>query len=290
MLDELHHFLLVQQTGSFTAAARRAHLSQPALSMSVARLEQAMGARLLDRERRQVRLTAAGEALLPHARAVLANVDAGRAAVQALSGLLAGEVRLSAGATAAAFLLPAPLAAFRARAPGVRLRLREASTRETLALLAAHEVELGVVVQGARLPAGVELEGVGDDVLVVVEARGGCHPRDADPSSQAPWIAFPPGTPTRALLDRHAPDADIAVEANDITAIVAAAAAGIGRALVPEVVVADALRAGTLQLASLPWSPQVRTLALAHRGVTSLSPAASALREVLLGWPRSPPR
>ncbi|MCB9739483.1 MAG: LysR family transcriptional regulator [Deltaproteobacteria bacterium] len=276
MFDELQHLILVHETGSFTVAARRAHLSQPALSMSVARLEQAMDARLVDRTRGQIGLTAEGQALLPHARAALAAVETGRAAVAALAGLLAGEVRIAAGATAATYLLPATLARFRAAAPGVRLRLREATTRATLSLLAAHEVDLGVVVEGARLPRGVVAEPFADDTLVVVRAA------DSDEATALPWVAFPPGTPTRAALDAHEAEAEIAVEASEIAAIVAACAAGMGRALVPEVAVAAALAAGRLVRAPTPWSPLQRRLMLVHRGVEALSPAAAALRQAMI--------
>src|SRR6185503_6727184 len=113
MLEELRHLALVAEHGSFTEAARRAGLSQPALSASIARLERGMGARLLHRGAGGTRLTAAGEALLPRARAALAAVEDGRRAVAEIEGLHAGEVRVGAGATACTYLLPHVLAAFR---------------------------------------------------------------------------------------------------------------------------------------------------------------------------------
>ena len=73
MVEELRHFLLIAAHGTFTEAARRAHLSQPALTASMRRLEAAVGARLLLRGPGGASLTAAGEALRPHAEAVLAQ-------------------------------------------------------------------------------------------------------------------------------------------------------------------------------------------------------------------------
>src|SRR6476646_6828458 len=106
MMDELGHFLLVVELGTWTAASRRAHLSQPALTASIHRLEAAFGARLLHRGPSGAVLTAAGQALLPWARQALASVERGRRAVAEVEGLRAGEVHLAAGSTACAVFLP----------------------------------------------------------------------------------------------------------------------------------------------------------------------------------------
>src|SRR5689334_10647954 len=128
MIEELRHFLLIADHGTFTEAARRAHLSQPALSASIRRLEDQLGARLLHRGPGGAALTAAGDALAPRARAALAAIEDGRRAVAEVAGLHAGEVRLGAGATATTYRLPPVLAQFRRRHPGVRFLVREAYT------------------------------------------------------------------------------------------------------------------------------------------------------------------
>src|SRR5438067_8459620 len=102
VLDLFRHFALVAQHGTLTAAARHAHVTQPALTASIQRLEAQMAARLFVRghgSRARATLTAAGEALLPRARAALAAVDEGRRAVAEVMGLAVGTVRLGAGAT-----------------------------------------------------------------------------------------------------------------------------------------------------------------------------------------------
>mgnify|MGYP003381075242 CR=1 FL=1 len=100
MIDELRHFLLVVEHGTFTEAARRARLTQPALSASIQRLEDHLGAKVLDRGRQGASVTACGEALVPRAKAVLAALSEAERAVAEVAGLRAGEVRLGAGATA----------------------------------------------------------------------------------------------------------------------------------------------------------------------------------------------
>src|SRR5688572_18884537 len=145
MMDELGHLVLVAAHGSFTEAARRAALSQPALSASIARLEAQMGARLFHRGAGGTRLTAAGEALLPRARAALAAVEDGRRAVAEIAGLRAGEVRLGGGATVCTFFLPPVLSAFRREHPGIVLKLREAVGDEVREAVEAGALDLGLV-------------------------------------------------------------------------------------------------------------------------------------------------
>ncbi len=135
MMDRLRYFALVAEHGTFTEAARRAHLSQPALTSAIAKLEDEMGARLFVRGPRGARLTAEGRALLPRAHAALAAVEDGRRAVREVVGLEAGEVRVGGGATACAYFLPPVLAAFRAAHPAVRVVLREATSSGVLASL-----------------------------------------------------------------------------------------------------------------------------------------------------------
>src|SRR5262245_7806211 len=135
MLDELRHFLLIIEHGTFREAARRAHLSQPALTASMHRLEAHFGARLLERRPGGAVPTASGAALVPRARAALAAVEDGRRAIAEIEGLHAGEVRVGAGATACTYMLPAALAAFRTEHPSVRFLLREAATGEVLEAL-----------------------------------------------------------------------------------------------------------------------------------------------------------
>src|SRR5687768_12828986 len=125
MLSELGHFALVVEHGTLTAASRRAHLSQPALTASIHRLEAEFGARLLDRGPGGATLTAAGRALLPWAQQALSAVERGRRAVAEIEGLHAGEVHLAAGSTACAVFLPPVLTAFRRNHPAIRLYLRE---------------------------------------------------------------------------------------------------------------------------------------------------------------------
>jgi DNA-binding transcriptional LysR family regulator len=266
--DELRHLLLIVEHGTFTEAARHAHLSQPALSASVRRLEEAFGARLLHRGRDGARLTAAGEALVPRVRASLAALDDGRRAVAEVMGLHVGEVRLGAGTTATTYLLPPVLARYREEHPEIRYLLRETTTDEALAALERGELDLAVVTAEGHEPWMV-------DELILVAAPG----RRAKPM---PFVTLRPGTTTRALLSTHFPEAEIVMELGSLAGVKGNVRAGIGMALVSRHAVANDLRARRLVRIRDPRTPIERPLMLAHRGVESLPPAAAALRRLLL--------
>src|SRR4051812_22632440 len=154
VLEPLKHFALVAQYRTLTAAARHAHVSQPALTASLQRLEAQLGARLFDRGRGGATLTAAGAALLPRARAALAAIEEGRRAVAEVMGLAAGSVRIGAGATVCTYYLPRTLARFRTRHPGVQILLREANQDELVDALEAGDLDLVILARIAP-PANV---------------------------------------------------------------------------------------------------------------------------------------
>ena len=276
MIDELRHFLLIVERGTFTGAARQAHLSQPALTASIHRLEAHFGARLLARGPGGATTTAAGQALVPRARAVLAALaDAGRAVAE-IEGVHAGEVRVGAGATACTYLLPPALAAFRAEHPGVRFLLREANSEQVLDELHAGELDLGVVPTDTGEPWF-------DDELILVAAP------DLPQPERAPFVAFARGSTSRELLERHFPGADVVMELGSIAAVKGNVRAGIGVALVSSSAVVHDLAAGRLITVPHKATPISRPLHLVHRGVEHLPPAAARLRELLLARrPRRP--
>jgi len=274
MLDRLRCFVLVTEHGTFTAAARHAHLSQPALTAAIAKLEGEMGARLFDRGPGGATLTAGGTALLPRARSALAAVEDGRRAVREISGLEAGEVHVAGGATACTHFLPPILAEFRQRHPKVRLALREATSDAVFEGLEAGNLDLGVVTADRGEPW---LE---DEVLLV-------RAPELDPDG-APFVTFPQGGTTRALLERHFPEAVIAMEIASMSAIVAHVMEGVGIALVSRHAVKSDLAAGRLVRIPDPRTPIRRPFRLVHRGVERLPPAAQALRALLLRRAKTP--
>jgi DNA-binding transcriptional LysR family regulator len=142
-LRQLRYFVAVAEELHFHRAAERLHMSQPPLSQQIRKLEEDVGVQLLDRNRRGVRLTPAGETFLGEARAILESVD--HAAL--ISRRVArGEVgRLSVGFVGSAMFGPLPdvLREFRERYPDVELELRELPSAPQVAALAAGRIDVG---------------------------------------------------------------------------------------------------------------------------------------------------
>lgn len=277
MMEPFRHFLAVADHGTFTSAARHVHVSQPALTSSIHRLERDLDARLFDRGRHGATLTAAGKALLPHARAAVVAVDEGRAAVETLARLSAGEVRIGGGQTACTYLLPPILSAFRRKHPKVALKLREMPEDAALDAFEAGELDLVVAT-------GDEGDAFRAEQVVLVAAP-------SVDSKALPFIAFAPGSAVRAMQDLYFPDVEIAMELGSISTVKGSVRAGLGIALVSRSAVATDLELGRLVEVKDPRVPIARPLRLRHRGVDRLSAAAAALRALLLAdAPRSLPR
>ena len=166
---QLAYFVAVAEERNFTRAAARIPIAQPAISQQIGRLESELGERLFVRDRRGIRLTPAGEALLPHARAMLAGAGHAREAVAALSGLLTGRLALGFVQPLPDRRLPGLLGAFHREHPGIELRLIEDETDALLAALAAGELDAALIGLGRydRLPPDVESRLVAREPAVV---------------------------------------------------------------------------------------------------------------------------
>ncbi len=283
MLDSYRHFLLVVEHGTFTEAAHHAHLTQPALSASIARLEENLGAQVFHRGRRGAELSAAGSALLPHVRAALAAIEDGRRAVASVLGVEAGQLQIAAGATACTYLLPRVLAKFRARHPAIRFSLFEMTTEESLAAIRSGKVDMAVVGRGLRrsdpLPPEESERWLVERLVLVASPK-------YDVARQE-YLTFRKGATTRALFERAFGDKRIVMELGSIAAIKGHARAGIGMALISENAVVDDLRRGKLVEVRDRRVPIRRELRLVHRGLERLHPAAAVLRDQLLDGRRN---
>src|SRR5436305_10194046 len=116
--------------GSFSAAAESLSYTQSAVSQAIARLEAESGATLVVRDRRGVRPTAAGDALIEHAEAIFAQVQAAEDDLAALLGVRGGKLRVASFPSAGATLMPRAVATFRERHPAVALTLAEGEPEE----------------------------------------------------------------------------------------------------------------------------------------------------------------
>ncbi len=282
-LRQLVYFVAVAEERNFTRAARGIPIAQPAISQQIRRLEAELGERLFVRDRRGIGLTAAGEALLPHARAMLADAEHAREAVAALSGLLTG--RLAFG-----FVLPLPdqrltglLGAFHRRYPGIELRLIEDETDALLAALATGQLDLALIGLGRYDHPPPDLESVlvaREPVVVAVHPRHSLAGQGAIPLHalrDEPMIAFTSASKQRSTLQAacHAAGFDprVVAETSDPGVVIELIQEQIGVAVLPTSALRDT--AGVVQL-TLTRPKLDRRILLVWRPAGS-PPAARAL-------------
>ncbi len=166
-LPQLRHFLKVAELGNFTQAAEAVALSQPALSRSIARLEQELGQPVFDRQshKRKVVLTDAGRILLPRARQILMQVD--DLASEISDDGQTGRVRVAAIPTIAPYFLPPFLSDFGSRFPHATVIVHEDTTDIMLRKLADGEIDVAILARPIE-PKHIEIEDLFTEELLLV--------------------------------------------------------------------------------------------------------------------------
>jgi LysR family cyn operon transcriptional activator len=143
-LRHLRYFLAVAETAHFTRAAAKLHVTQPTLSHQIRQLEEQMGLPLFDRVGRRVKLTTAGETLLPHARKVLRELEDAQVALNELNGLKRGLLRVGIVQTVNACVIPEIVARFSAEHDGIRVECGEMAVADIESDLEAGKLDLGI--------------------------------------------------------------------------------------------------------------------------------------------------
>jgi DNA-binding transcriptional LysR family regulator len=279
----------VAQTGSFTRAAARLNVSQPALTVQIRRLEETLGARLFDRNSRMVTLTSVGRELLPVLHKSLADMQRVLDDARALGDGSRGTVRIACLPSFAAGRLPALIRDFRAEAPGVTFEIRDVVASMVNQLVRAGEFDLGVT-GGEVTDAELEILHSAQDRLMVVCPRA--HPlakkRRVTAADLAgyPLVLTAAGTSVRAIVDTAFDEAgrtpDIACEPTYMMTAVAMVRAGLGITILPGS--APEIRAER-ELVGRPIDDRrfVRPIALIKKRARTLPPVALAFAEALKG-------
>jgi len=237
-LRQLEYFVAVAEEANFTRAAERVHISQSGISAQVRRLEQQLGAELIDRSARTATLTPAGSAALEHARAVIAAASAVQQAVDEVTGLLRGRLVIAMVTACTVRPLFDALSAFHAAHPGVELSLVEDASDRLIELVRSGQADLALTGVAA-MPS--DLEGIPVTSERLVAAVPADHPLArrkrvtlADIAAH-PVICMPKGTGIRTVFDRgcsaRAALPDIALQASAPSAVADLAARGLGVAI-----------------------------------------------------------
>ncbi len=286
----------VAKHGSFSAAAATLGYTQPAVSRQIATLEAEAGTILVLRVPQGAVLTDAGQLLVRRAEAILASLVDAETELRALAGLEGGRLRLASFASAAASILPLAIARFRERFPAVELTIEMADPIDSLPRLRAGELDLALSHEplSARAdPDAMELRGtieqvhLFDDPMYV--AMPPEHPLAGEEGlglarfADQPWMLATTNTcPDSRLFLRACHEAGfeprIAFQNDDYPAILGFVAAGVGIALIPDMVcrgIRDDVVVRELDPAP-PARPIMAAVAAGYR-----SPAAAAMLSVL---------
>lgn len=174
--DQFRYLEAIVRLSSFRKAADELGVAQPSISQAIQQLERDIGARLLDRSRRGIRLTPVGESVMPHVRAALTAEEHLRLEVASFSSLRRGHLRLGTVTAASNTILPPVIRLFNRRHPGIDLLITETGSVDIMDAVVAGDLDMGVISRSDMfpLPDHFVLEDLFPTSLVICAPAG--HP------------------------------------------------------------------------------------------------------------------
>lgn len=270
-IDQMRGFLETARERSFTRAAEKLFLTQPAVSLQIKALETELGTPLFERRGKRVLLTQAGQVLFLRAEEILNLVARAQQDIAALDDLKAGRLCIGTSDTNCAYVLPPVIQAFRAAYPGVDIRLTDRMSAEVVRLVMEGHVDFGL----ATLPVGetrvvTEPLFFREDVLICPED----HPLGKrsqvllEETVGFPWLMLERGSTSRNLLDgafyRAGLHVHVAMELGSVEVIKRFVEIGMGVALVPKVAAEEEVISGRLVAVKVVHLP-VRQVGVVRR-------------------------
>lgn len=278
----------IETEGSLRKVAEALHVTQPAVTQALQGLEQAFGVALVDRGRRGVSLTPAGEAALARLRVARREVGA---AIEAALAPQRPRLRLGTSPMAALDIVPQALAQLRRALPEAHVVLTQTSVPRLWAALGDGELDAiassrPVLGPGERAPPGVVVEGVGTERMVVAAAAK--HPLSSTQPTvhqlaQHRWVLPPVGSQAVAMLDEWfsragLPRPQVSITSDSFATNLRLAAEGDLLTVAPETAVRNHASALGLRVIATPWPHLPGELVFAYRTSSLDNPVFSALR------------
>jgi DNA-binding transcriptional LysR family regulator len=295
-LNDLLAFRAVSELGNFSRAAEAVHISQPAFSRRIDKLEQALGVRLLERTTRRVSLTAVGREFARKTAALLDELDGTLLTLRGLSPARLGEVTIACVPSTVYYYVSQVIRRYRERYPRIRVRVLDAGANDVLAAVARGEADFGLNFIGSQEPE-IEFRALVDERFVAACRRD--HPlarrRRVSWSDLAAFdfIAVGKSSGNRLLIDQALaglPDAPQPVyEAEHVTTMLGLVEAGLGVAAVPSLAMPDKDHP---LLVGIPLDEPVvkRRVGLIRRRSRALTPAAQQLFDFFAEMRQAPRR
>jgi len=269
-LVDLRLFLLVTEAASITHGAARAGMALASASERIRLMEDSLGAPLLERNRRGVRATLAGSALVHHAQVVIQQVERMRAELSEYAEGLRGRVRLFANTTAIAEFLPAALGAFLSLHPQIDIDLEERSSREIVRAVAQNLAEIGIVGDEVNPAKELQTFPFAEDRLVLIAPRDHVASRHRTIAFREAlgydYIGLAAGHALQEQMEDHAARAGrrlkLRVRLPGLDAVCQVVGRGTGVAVVPATAARRCQRSAAIRIIPLvdTWAPRRLTI------------------------------
>ena len=283
--QNLKAFLLVAETGSFSSAAEKLHLSQPAVSKRVAQLEERLNCDLFDRIGRNISITEAGQALLPHAKAVQQELRAAEQSILDLAGTVGGQLRLATSHHIGLHRLPPMLSNFSKAFGEVTIDIDFMDSEQAYELIMHNKAELAIVTLAPTTEASLITVPIWQDQLdfMVHTEHQLAQQSGLDLAALSRHPAILPGLNTytgqivKSLFDQHSLKLQVSMATNYLETVRMMASVGLGWTVLPR-----SMRDSTLTTLHVDGAHIERTLGLVYHRGRSLSRAARAFIEQLM--------
>lgn len=287
-LNDLLAFRAVAELGNFRRAAESVHISQPAFSRRIEKLEEALGVKLLERTTRRVSLTAVGREFARKTQQLLDDLDNTLLGIRGVSATRMGEVSVACVPSTVYYYLSRVVMRYRERYPKIRLRVFDAGANEVLNLVARGEVDFGLNFIGSQ-EAEIEFQPLQEERFVAACRRDHALAKRRQVSwkdlSAYDFISVAKTSGNRLLLDQALagvqPRPESVYEAQHVTTLLGLVEAGLGVAAVPSMAMPGKDHP---LLVSVPLVEPavVRQVGLIRRRKRQLSPAAQQLYDFFL--------
>ena len=287
-LNDLLAFRAVAELSSFRKAAETVHISQPAFSRRIDKLEQALGVRLLERTTRRVSLTVVGRDFARKVEQLLDDLDNTLLALHGVGTTRMGEVTIACVPSTVYYFLSHVIRRYHERFPKMRVKVFDASANAVLAAVVSGEVDFGLNFVGGQ-ETGIEFKPLLEDRFVAACRRDHPLARKRQASwtdlAQYDYISVSKASGNRLLLDQalaHVPGRPQSIyEAQHVTTLIGLVEAGLGVAAVPSLAMPAADHP---LLVSVPLNNPVvtRRVGLIRRKGHAFSPSAQQLYDFLL--------
>jgi LysR family carnitine catabolism transcriptional activator len=286
-VKQLRAFLAVAHTLNFAHASERLNLSQPALSLTIKALEDALGGPLLQRSTRKVALTQEGETFLPMARQLLADWDNVEEAMHQCFTLQRGKISVAAMPSFAANVLPEVLKAFRDRHAGINVTVHDVINEQVIEMVREGRVEMGIAFEPAPTH-NLLFTPLGLDRFVAIVPKdsslAGKKRLSWEELLTLDFITLQRPSAVRLMMEeelaRSGRKLDVALESHQLVTVGRMVASGLGGSAVPALCEAQMTALGAVCI-PLDNPPIEKCIGAIHPGHTQLSKAAHALLETL---------